>query len=287
MSAQTAAVSDFVIPNAINGYGIGRVYLQDLSWIETLSVEGASEDVFVLGEFPLLTTMTISGLSFAPPVVDQYFKHLTINGEFSLLTSIIIEQCSGYWLFISDNAEVENEDYSTFKEEPGLTLYSFPELMLISVDESSFRYIKIGDDSHGYSFPKLAAFTMTNSFIGDFYFGNEQNEFPKLASPSIDNTNIGTVEIEGSKPDTETPALLDLSDGHYSYITIKGSIMLNDPKVIFLDEPTNGLDPTNARIIKDIILELKASGKTIFISTHLMGDVEQLCDEVAFISKGI
>lgn len=62
--------------------------------------------------------------------------------------------------------------------------------------------------------------------------------------------------------------------------------LLNDPKVIFLDEPTNGLDPTNARIIKDIILELKAAGKTIFISTHLMGDVEQLCDEVAFISKG-
>lgn len=62
--------------------------------------------------------------------------------------------------------------------------------------------------------------------------------------------------------------------------------LLNDPKVIFLDEPTNGLDPENARVIKDIILELKAKGKTIFISTHLMGDVEQLCDEVAFIARG-
>ncbi|MFA5235494.1 MAG: ABC transporter ATP-binding protein [Bacilli bacterium] len=62
--------------------------------------------------------------------------------------------------------------------------------------------------------------------------------------------------------------------------------LLNDPKVIFLDEPTNGLDPTNARIIKDIILEQKAAGKTIFISTHLMGDVEQLCDQVAFIANG-
>ena len=62
--------------------------------------------------------------------------------------------------------------------------------------------------------------------------------------------------------------------------------LVNDPKVVFLDEPTNGLDPTNARIIKDIILELKAAGKTIFISTHLMGDVEELCDEVAFIAEG-
>jgi len=62
--------------------------------------------------------------------------------------------------------------------------------------------------------------------------------------------------------------------------------LLNDPQVIFLDEPTNGLDPSNARIVKDIILEEKAKGKTIFISTHLMGDVEELCDEVAFIAKG-
>ncbi len=62
--------------------------------------------------------------------------------------------------------------------------------------------------------------------------------------------------------------------------------LLNNPSVIFLDEPTNGLDPSNARIVKDVILELKAQGKTIFISTHLMGDVEELCDEVAFIAQG-
>ncbi len=62
--------------------------------------------------------------------------------------------------------------------------------------------------------------------------------------------------------------------------------LLNDPDVLFLDEPTNGLDPNNAKIIKDIIRELKQKGKTIFITTHLMGDVEQLCDQVVFITKG-
>jgi fluoroquinolone transport system ATP-binding protein len=62
--------------------------------------------------------------------------------------------------------------------------------------------------------------------------------------------------------------------------------LLNDPEVIFLDEPTNGLDPHNARIVKDLILEQKQLGKTILITTHLMGDVEELCDEVAFIAKG-
>lgn len=62
--------------------------------------------------------------------------------------------------------------------------------------------------------------------------------------------------------------------------------LLNDPKVLFLDEPTNGLDPKNARILKDLILEYKKMGKTIIITTHLMTDVEQLCDQVVFMTKG-
>lgn len=62
--------------------------------------------------------------------------------------------------------------------------------------------------------------------------------------------------------------------------------LLNDPDVLFLDEPTNGLDPTNAKIIKDLILEFKAKGKTVIITTHLMGDVEQLCDQVVFMVNG-
>ncbi|MDD3122270.1 MAG: ABC transporter ATP-binding protein [Candidatus Izemoplasmatales bacterium] len=63
--------------------------------------------------------------------------------------------------------------------------------------------------------------------------------------------------------------------------------LLNDPKMIFLDEPTAGLDPKNAKILKDLILGYKKQGKTIFITTHLMGDVEQLCDHVVFITGGI
>lgn len=62
--------------------------------------------------------------------------------------------------------------------------------------------------------------------------------------------------------------------------------MLNDPKVLFLDEPTNGLDPVNARIIKDMILEFKGKGGTVFLTSHIMSDVDQLCDRVGFIING-
>lgn len=62
--------------------------------------------------------------------------------------------------------------------------------------------------------------------------------------------------------------------------------MLNNPRVLFLDEVTNGLDPMNARIIKDMISEFRDKGGTVFLTTHLMNDVEQLCDRVAFCVNG-
>lgn len=62
--------------------------------------------------------------------------------------------------------------------------------------------------------------------------------------------------------------------------------LLNDPDILFLDEPTNGLDPKNAKIVKDLILDFKRRGKTVIITTHLMGDVEQLCDHVVFMTGG-
>ncbi len=60
----------------------------------------------------------------------------------------------------------------------------------------------------------------------------------------------------------------------------------HNPQVLFLDEPTNGLDPNNAKIMKDIILDLKNKGKTIILTTHNMFDAQELCDRVAFIVDG-
>ena len=62
--------------------------------------------------------------------------------------------------------------------------------------------------------------------------------------------------------------------------------IMHDPNILFLDEPTAGLDPANARKIKDIILDLKSRGKTVFLTTHNMHDAEELCDRVSFIANG-
>lgn len=62
--------------------------------------------------------------------------------------------------------------------------------------------------------------------------------------------------------------------------------MLNDPEMLFLDEPTNGLDPKNAMILKDMVREFRKNGGTVFITSHIMADIDQLCDRVAFIVDG-
>ncbi len=62
--------------------------------------------------------------------------------------------------------------------------------------------------------------------------------------------------------------------------------LMHDPRLLFLDEPTSGLDPANSRMMKDVILEEKARGKTILLTTHQMQDAAELCDRVAFIVGG-
>lgn len=60
----------------------------------------------------------------------------------------------------------------------------------------------------------------------------------------------------------------------------------HDPEILFFDEPTTGLDPVNAQKIREHILDLKAAGKTIFVTTHSMHTADQICDRVAFIVDG-
>ncbi|MGO8703478.1 MAG: ABC transporter ATP-binding protein [Candidatus Brocadiia bacterium] len=62
--------------------------------------------------------------------------------------------------------------------------------------------------------------------------------------------------------------------------------LINDPDLIFLDEPTTGLDPTGTREIKDLILELRRRGKTVLLCSHLLADVEDVCDRVAILYGG-
>jgi len=62
--------------------------------------------------------------------------------------------------------------------------------------------------------------------------------------------------------------------------------MVNEPDVLFLDEPASGLDPAGRKLVREIVREQRDRGTTVFLNSHLLGEVEQSCDRVAFIRQG-
>ena len=62
--------------------------------------------------------------------------------------------------------------------------------------------------------------------------------------------------------------------------------LMNDPELVVLDEPMSGLDPIGRKEVRDLILELRDQGKTVFFSTHILSDVEAITDRVAIVARG-
>lgn len=85
--------------------------------------------------------------------------------------------------------------------------------------------------------------------------------------------------------DCANKKIQDLSKGMGQKIQI-ASCVLHDPDLVVLDEPFSGLDPVNTRLIRETILDLRSAGKLVFLSTHMMAEVEALCDRIFMINHG-
>ncbi|RKW21274.1 ABC transporter ATP-binding protein, partial [Candidatus Gracilibacteria bacterium] len=79
--------------------------------------------------------------------------------------------------------------------------------------------------------------------------------------------------------------LKDYSKGMLQRIGLAQAI-INEPKLLFLDEPMSGLDPIGRKMVKDLIVELNKAGTTIFFNTHILADVESICDKISIIHNG-
>ena len=99
------------------------------------------------------------------------------------------------------------------------------------------------------------------------------------------NTNVeGLIELVNLQ-DKREEQFQNLSGGLKQRLGIAVALV-NDPEVVFLDEPTTGLDPRARREVWDVLVGLKKKGKTVFLTTHYMEEAELLADTVAIISKG-
>ena len=92
------------------------------------------------------------------------------------------------------------------------------------------------------------------------------------------------LDLVGLKADS-SKTVRQFSKGMKQRVGIAQSL-INNPRVLFYDEPTSGLDPISHRDIRDLILRLKAQGKTIFLSSHQLTDVEMVCDRVSIMDRG-
>jgi len=93
---------------------------------------------------------------------------------------------------------------------------------------------------------------------------------------------LGRVNLDETKWDTQ---LRKFSKGMLQRVGL-AQALVNDPEVVFLDEPMSGLDPVGRREVRDLIASLRHEGKTVFMCSHILSDIEVLCDRVAILKRG-
>src|ERR1043166_8039746 len=93
---------------------------------------------------------------------------------------------------------------------------------------------------------------------------------------------LARVNLDEKRWDTQ---LRKFSKGMLQRVGLAQSLV-NDPEIVFLDEPMSGLDPVGRREVRDLIAELRVEGKTVFMCSHILSDIEVLCDRVAILKRG-
>lgn len=129
-----------------------------------------------------------------------------------------------------------------------------------------------------------------NPYFYDYLTGYELLEFTagifRISSRAQRQRIVHLLELVGlSQNQARKQKIGSYSKGTVQRIAL-AQALINDPEVLFLDEPMSGLDPLAQSKMREIILSLKSSGKTIFLNSHVLGDVEEICDRIGILNQG-
>jgi ABC-2 type transport system ATP-binding protein len=146
----------------------------------------------------------------------------------------------------------------------------------------------LGHDIRESEFRRHVGFLPENPYFYDYLTGREFLDFYAKVSgvPRSERApRIASLLEEVGLSHAADARLRTYSKGMLQRVGIAQAIV-HDPSIVFLDEPMSGLDPIGRKEIRDLILRLNGEGKTIFMNTHILSDVEMLCHRVAILVKG-
>lgn len=200
---------------------------------------------------------------------------------------------SGFWMkegvALSDlNLEVEAGSIFGFLGHNGAGKTTTIKLLIGIIYPTSGEALIFGRPISEIAVKREIGFLPESPYFYDYLTGSEFLHFcgqlfgmtTKECAKRVD----ALIELVGLKG-AEDEQMRKYSKGMLQRIGL-AQALINDPKLVVLDEPMSGLDPIGRKDVRDIILRLKEQGKTVFFSTHVLTDAEMICDEVGIIIKG-
>jgi ABC-2 type transport system ATP-binding protein len=163
-------------------------------------------------------------------------------------------------------------------------------LLLGIIRPTAGRGLLLGQPLGDRSVKQRLGYLSENPYLYEYLTGWE---FLQLAAglfqipPSVQRQRIPhLLDLVGlSLADAQKKPMRRYSKGMLQRVGM-AQALINDPELIFLDEPMSGLDPIGRYRMREIILSLKAAGKTIFFNSHILSEVEQICDRIAILAQG-
>ncbi len=147
----------------------------------------------------------------------------------------------------------------------------------------------LGYDISNVSMHQQIGYVPENPYFYDYLTAREFLEYcgqifdlPSTERKKRAASLLSRVHLDEKRWDTQ---LRKFSKGMLQRVGLAQSL-INDPEIVFLDEPMSGLDPVGRRQVRDLIASLRDEGKTVFMCSHILSDIEVLCDQVAILKRG-